>query len=284
MMLRHVGALCLSVAALAACSRGVGPDAAPTASKGVPPALTVATVDFASTWLVEQVGGKAVESDRITAAQLATTSADLFAYIPGLDPVVDAAVTTLPEEQVIDLTQDVKVLDDPLDPARPDPNVWFDPAAVAQMAATLGEYLIDASPTAYEAQRYYGLRSLALQDRAQSLDTDAQERFDACRIGTLVVDRPILTYLAHAYAFDQIPLGLWKPRKAPVEALYYTPDAAARARRAAAQQDVRPVVIDQMTRDAPDEDLLQGVTDVMDRIAANQDCPRIKPVSTDRPG
>lgn len=92
-----LAALALTAIALAGCTRGVVEGGDPTASAGVPPAITVATVDFPSFWLAERIGGDAVEIDEIDASEVAASQADLFAYVPGLDPQVDAAAATLPE-------------------------------------------------------------------------------------------------------------------------------------------------------------------------------------------
>lgn len=246
--------------------------------------MSVATVDFPSTWLAEQVGGKAVDLQRIAAAEAASTDADFLAYIPGLDPEVDAAAAKLPEDRVIDLTEDINPLASPRDANVTDPYVWFNPVNVGSMAQTLGHALADASPTPYEASQYYGLRALATQETALGVDETFQERFDACRNGDLVVEAPVLTYLAQAYAFEQIPLILWDPRKKPAGAVYFTADADVAARKAAAKANVPAVPIDTLVDRAPHDNLLLGLTHLGRQIAAHQDCPRVAPTSTDRPG
>src|SRR5690606_23818870 len=88
---RRLAAAGLSVLALAGCTRGVVEGGDPTASAGIPPAITVATADFPSFWLAEQIGGDAAEVETVDPAEVADTDADLFAYVPGIDPEVDAA-------------------------------------------------------------------------------------------------------------------------------------------------------------------------------------------------
>ena len=53
---------------------------------------------------------------------------------------------------------------------------------------------------------------------------------------------------------------------------------------AAAAAGVRALPVDTLTEGAPQDDLLQGVLDIADEIAAAQDCPLLTPSATDRPG
>ena len=92
----------------------------------------------------------------------------------------------------------------------------------------------------------------------------------------MVVEAPVLTYLARAYAFDQVPLILWKPGEQRVESLYYTVDAQAAVQTAAKRNGIDTVPVDTFTESAPEEDLLQGLLDLGDQIAAHQDCPRLR--------
>ena len=62
-----------------------------------------------------------------------------------------------------------------------------------------------ASATQFEALQYYGLRALSVQSDALAVDQRLQDQFNPCQIATLVVEAPVLTYLAKAYAFDQVP-------------------------------------------------------------------------------
>lgn len=283
-MIRNV-TLCLAVAGLAltGCTRNAA-DAKPTVSAGVPPVVSVATVDFPSTWIAEQVGGDASQVRRVEASALSTEDTDLVAYIPGLDPEVDAAVAALAPDRVVDLTDDVARVASPRDPETKDPYVWFDPVNVATMAQTLGAAMGKASPTEFEADQYYGLRALSVQAEALDVDQRLQERFNPCRVSTLVVEAPVLTYLARAYAFTQVPLTSWEPAKQPVDAVYYTLDAESAVRKAAAVRAITALPVDTLTESAPEDDLLQGVIDLGDEIAAHQDCPLVTPSSSDRPG
>ncbi len=277
--------LCLALAAvtLTGCTRNAA-DARPTVSAGVPPAVTVATVDFPSTWITERVGGDAAEVTRIRDDELAATDADLVAYVPGLDPAVDAAVAALPEERVVDMTADVGKIANPRDPETKDPFVWFDPVNVGTMAQTVGEAMGKASAREFEAYQYYGLRALSVQAEALDVDQRLQEQFNPCRIPTLVVEAPVLGYLARAYAFTQVPLISWRPDKQPVQAVYFTIDAEPAVRRAARAERVQALPVDTLTDAAPEGDLLQGIVDLGDQIAAHQDCPLVTPSSSDRPG
>ncbi|MCU0278494.1 MAG: metal ABC transporter substrate-binding protein [Candidatus Nanopelagicales bacterium] len=279
-----VAALLLVMVFATGCSRNVGTATDPTASAGVPPAVTVAAVDFPSFWLAQEVGGDAIELDRIVASQVAGTTADVFAYIPGLDPAVDQAAAALPPGKAVDLTAEVGLAASPRDPKTKDPYVWFDPVNISPMAQTLTAALIAVSPTEFEASQYYGLRALSLEGEALEVDQRLQEQFNPCRIPTLVVESPVLTYLARAYAFDQVPLILWKPADQPVTALYFTIDAEPAVEQAADNAGLSAVGVDTFTESAPEEDLLQGLLDLGDAIAANQDCPLVTPSSSDRPG
>jgi zinc transport system substrate-binding protein len=283
-MIRNAS-LCLALAALSlsGCTRNAA-DAKPTVSAGVPPVVTVATVDFPSTWVAEQVGGDAGRIERISAPELASSDADLIAYVPGLDPTVDAELAMLPQAHVVDLTADVGQITSPRDPQTKDPFVWFDPVNVATMAQTLGEAMARASATEFEAYQYYGLRALNVQAEALAVDQRLQEQFNPCRIPTLVVEAPVLTYLARAYAFTQVPLIAWKPSRQQVEAVYYTLDGEPAVRAAASANGVIAVPVDTLTESAPEEDLLQGIIDLGDEIAAHQDCPLVTPSASDRPG
>lgn len=282
-MIARLTAGLVALAALAGCTRGVG-SAAPTTSAGVPPVLRVAVVDFPSSWLADRVGGDAVEVRRVSAAELSGTDADLVAYVPGLDPGVDAAAAGLPEDHVVDLTSDISRLADPRDRTRRDPYVWFDPVNVATMAGTLGTAMARVSSVRYVATQYYGVRSLQVQGDALAVDQRLQERLSPCRIPTLVVEAPVLGYLARAYALTQVPLIAWRPARDPVRALYFTLDAEPAVRKASRISGVRALPVNTLTERAPNDDLLQGVVEVGDEIAAHQDCPFVVPRSTDRPG
>jgi zinc transport system substrate-binding protein len=269
--------------ALAGCTRNAS-DADPTASAGVPPALRIAAVDFPSAWLAEQVGGDGADVRRIAADEVAGTDADLFVYVPGLNPQVDEAAATLPPEKVVDTTDDVNRVASPRDPDVKDPYVWFDPVNVGAMARTVGTAMSKASPTEFEAYQFYGLRAFAVQNEALGVDQRLQEQLNPCRIATLVVEAPVLTYLAKAYAFDQVPLIAWKPDQQQVRAAYFTLDAQAAVERAAAANGVQAVPVDTLTESAPEEDLLQGLLDLGDEVSSHQDCPLVTPSSSDRPG
>jgi zinc transport system substrate-binding protein len=282
--MRHWAAagLCLL---LAACSRNVGATDEPSASAGVPAPIEVAVADFPSQWLAERVGGEGVRVTRVAPGALAEPDADLVAVIPGLDPVADAAVKTLPDEQVVDLLEDVRQITSPRDDRVKDPYVWFDPVTIGTMAQSLSAALVEASPTQVVAFEYYGLRALSLQGDALSLDQRLQERLNPCRIATLVVEAPVLTYLARAYALNQVPLILWGSRAgSDVTALYYTPDAEPAVRRVAERRGLRAVGVNTLTAEAPQDDLLLGVEEVGMSVAANQDCPYSTPTAGDRPG
>jgi len=272
-----------AVTALVGCTRNVASEEV-TASAGVPPAVTVAAVDFPSFWLAEQVGGEGAEVDRISPTEVAASGADLFAYVPGLDPQVDAAVAGLPPEQVVDLTDDVGQIATPQDPEVRDPHVWLDPVNVGTMAQTLGAAMVEVSPARFEAHQFYGLRAFAVQNEALGVDQRLQEQLNPCRVGTLVAQEPVLTYFARAYAFDQVPLTSWRPRQDPVAALYFTPDSAAAARKAAGTKGLQAVPVDSLTVSAPQDDLLQGLLDLGTQISRHQDCPLVTPSSSDRPG
>lgn len=272
-------ALCL----LAGCSRGAG-TAAPTPSSGVPPAVSVAVADFPSSWLVERVGGEAVDVRTVSGTDLARSDADLVAYVPSINPDVDAAVATLPAEQVVDLTADIKRLADPSDRDKRDPYVWFDPVNVATMARTLSTAMAESSAIRYLATQYYGVRSLDVEADSLAADQRMQEILSPCRIPTLVVEAPVLGYLARSYAFTQVPLILWRPKNDPVRALYFTIDAENAVKRAAARSGAKALPVDTLTEKAPNDDLLQGVLEVAQEIADHQDCPLVKPKATDRPG
>ncbi len=274
----------LLAASLTACTRNVGTATDPTASAGIPPAVTVAAVDFPSAWLAERVGGDGAEVEIITSDEVPGTEADLFVYVPGLDPVVDAAAADLPEDRVVDVTEEVNRVASPRDPEVRDPYVWFDPITIGTMAASVADRMTKASPTQFEAFQFYGLRSLAVQNESLQVDQRLQEIFNPCRIPTLVVEAPVLTYLAKAYAFDQVPLIAWEPQTDPVRAVYYTLDAQPAVEEAAAANGVDAVPVDTFTRSAPEDDLLQGLLDLGDVIAEHQDCPLVTPSSSDRPG
>ena len=270
--------------ALAGCTRGVAEGTDPTASAGIPPALRVAAVDFPSAWLAEQVGGDGAQVERIDADEVATSEADLFVYIPGLDEQVDAAADDLPAERALNLTDDVTRIASPRDPEVKDPYVWFDPLNVATMAQTLGTAMSKVSPTPFEAYQFYGLRAFSVQNEALQVDQRLQEQLNPCRVATLVVEAPVLTYFARAYAFDQVPLISWDPQRDPVSALYYTLDAEPAVREEAARTGTTPVPVDTLTESAPEEDLLQGLLDTAAQVADHQNCPLVTPSSSDRPG
>ena len=141
-----------AVLGLVGCTRNVGTATDPTASAGIPPALTVATVDLK--WLSERVGGDAVEVPRSARPRWLQTDADLLVYVPGLDAQVDAAAAGLPQDRVIDVTGDVNLVASARDAELRDPYVWFDPVNVGTMAQTVAAGLTSASPTMFEASRF----------------------------------------------------------------------------------------------------------------------------------
>lgn len=271
------GAAALVVLIAAGCTRDAS-DPAPTMSAGLPPAVTVAAADFPSEWIARQVGGEAVAVRRIPAAQIPTADVDLIVYVPGLDTAVDRAVQPLQMNEVVNLVQDVSQVGRPGAPAVKDPYVWFDPVNVSTMGATLSSRLAQASERPFEASQYYGVRALKLQGEALQVDQRLQEVLNPCRIPTLVVQRPILTYLAKVYGFSQVTPDDWRPAKQPVTAVYYTPDASRTT------AGIPAVTLNPLTRSAPRDDLLQGVLDTADTIASHQDCPLVTPQTSDRPG
>lgn len=285
MRTRGLAALgCLTAVALTGCTRGVAEGGDPTASAGIPPAITVAAVDFPSFWLAEQIGGDAVEAEQITSTEVAGTQADLFAYVPGLDPEVDAAAAALPAEQVVDLSEDVGRIGSPRDPDVKDPYIWFDPINVSTMAQTLGTAMAKANPAAFEAYQFYGLRTFSIQSESLQVDQRLQEQLNPCRVATLVVEAPVLTYFARAYAFDQVPLISWEPATDPVPAVYYTIDAETAVREAAGAHGAQAIPVDTLTESAPEDDLLQGLLDLGEEVARHQNCPLVTPSSSDRAG
>ena len=281
---RRLAAAGLSVLALAGCTRGVVEGGDPTASAGIPPAITVATADFPSFWLAEQIGGDAAEVETVDPAEVADTDADLFAYVPGIDAEVDAAAATLPADRVVDLSEDVSRIGSPRDVEVKDPYIWFDPVNISTMAQTLGTAMSKANPAAFEAYQFYGLRTISVQSEALQVDQRLQEQLNPCRVATLVVEAPVLTYFARAYAFDQVPLISWEPANDPVPALYYTIDAEAAVRKAAGANGAQSIGVDTFTQSAPEDDLLQGLLDLGDEVARHQNCPLVTPSSSDRPG
>ena len=284
MRARTLVALTLVAIVLAACTRGVSEGGDPTASAGVPPVITVAASDFPSMWLAERIGGDAVEVQQISASEVADTDADLFAYVPGIDAEVDMAAEALPADQVVDDSEDVNRIASPRDPDVKDPYIWFDPINVSTMAQTLGTAMAEANPAAFEAYQFYGLRTFAVQNESLQVDQRLQEQLNPCRVATLVVEAPVLTYFARAYAFDQVPLISWDPVAEPVPALYFTIDAEPAVREAAAESDAEAIGVDTLTESAPEEDLLQGLLDLGDEVSKHQDCPLVTPSSSDRPG
>lgn len=266
---------------LVGCTRATPPDAQPSVSAGIPSAVTVATADFPSAWLAERVGGKAVEVLRLRPAELADSDADLLAYVPGLDPQVDAAAEQF--ETTVDLTADLTTVASPRDPQVRDPYVWFDPLNIGTMSQTMANALTQNSQTKFEASQFYGLRAFAVQNESLQVDQQLQEKLNPCRIATLVVEAPVLTYFARSYAFTQVPLIAWRPTRDPIEAVYFTLDAEPAVRKAARAAGVKALPVDTLTQGAPRDDLLQGVLNLSDLIAAHQNCPLVKPQATDRP-
>jgi zinc transport system substrate-binding protein len=279
-----LAALGFAALALVGCTRGVVEGGDPTASAGVPPAITVAVADFPSTWLAQRIGGDAVEVERLAPEDVPGTQADLFAYVPGLDAGVDTAAAALPSEQVVDLSEDVNRIASPRDSAVKDPYIWFDPINISAMAQTLGTAMAKANPAAFEAYQFYGLRTFSVQNESLEVDQRLQEQLNPCRVATLVVEAPVLTYFARAYAFDQIPLISWEPSKDPVPALYFTIDAEAAVRKSAETHGAQAVPVDTLTESAPEDDLLQGLLDLGEEVADHQNCPLVSPRSSDRPG
>ena len=186
----------------------------------------------------------------------------------------------------MDLTDDVSRIASPRDPEVNDPYVWFDPVNVGTMAQTLGTAMGKASPTQFEAYQFYGLRAFSVQNEALRVDQRLQEQFNPCRIATLVVEAPVLTYFARAYAFDQVPLIAWEPeQRAGERRCTYTLDAAAcGARGGRCAHGVTGGPGGHPDRiGAPRTTCCRGCSTSATRSPTHQDCPLVTPSSSDRP-
>lgn len=282
--MRRAAALALAaVLATGACTRNAAEEPQPARSDGGLPVVTVAALDFPSAWLAETVGGDAVEVVRVGAADVGTADTDLVAYVKGISADVDEAVGQLPSDQVVDVSADTAKIASPRDVDVKDPYLWFDPVNVGTMAQTLGTAMGEANERAFEAYQYYGLRALDVQTQALDVDQFLQERLNPCRIETLVVEAPVLQYMARAYALTLVPLIEYKPAEHKVQALYYTLDAQAAVEKAASSEGVKAVAVDTLTEGAPEDDLLQGVLSVGEAVADHQNCPLVTPSASDRP-
>jgi zinc transport system substrate-binding protein len=214
--------------ALAACGGGSDPASQPSTS-GADPSLTVAVSHYPVQFLVEQIGGDAVEAVNLTTPgtephdveltpqQVAELqdSAAVF-YIAGFQPAIDDAVgeasgTTVGLSAGLTLREAEEHAGDETHGST-DPHVWLDPVLMQQMAATVTQTLSAASP---ENQQTFEANAEQLQSELEALNTEWSQGTASCEIKTMVVSHEAFGYLADQYGFDQRGISGLSPENEP---------------------------------------------------------------------
>jgi zinc transport system substrate-binding protein len=213
--------------ALTACSgtSGDGAGAAPAGSSGSVPAgpITVVTSFYPLEYLVERVGGSAVEVTNLAAlgaephdleltpkdvARIA--EADQVVYLSGFQPAVDDAVAA----QAADTSWDVAAAADlsltytPIEEGSTatdeagstDPHFWLDPTRYAQVAEALADEFSALSPPDAED---FAANAAAVTAELTALDAEWSAATGTCVSRDLVTSHNAFGYLAERYGFVQ---------------------------------------------------------------------------------
>lgn len=207
----RLAALLLATALLAGCSADDG---------GGRPQVAVAAYPFA--WLVQQVGGDAVQLVDLSqgtephdvelgprqAARLQT--ADLVVTLKGFQPALDDAITD--PRKVLDLREavDEQAASSDLgdEEGGLDPHVWLDPVRMAQAATALGDRLERIAPGSRA-------RAAATVSALTALDARFRDGLAGCERHELVTSHTAFGYLARRYDLEQVGVSGTSPEAEP---------------------------------------------------------------------
>ncbi len=184
---------------------------------------TIAASFYPLAWVAEQVAGDRAVVTNLTNpgtephdAELSVTqaaalaSATVILYEKGLQPSVDAAVTSA-SGRVVEATEYASLMT-PKGEAQADPHFWLDPTQLAKVA----EGFTTALAKADEANAdYYRARFGLLQRRLAELDRDWQRGLNNCTNRTLVVTHRSFGYLGQRYGLTIVPIAGLSPDAEP---------------------------------------------------------------------
>ena len=231
-MIRIAALAAAGVLTLAACGGSSDPASQPSTS-GADPSLTVAVSHYPVQFLVEKIGGDAVEAVNLTTPgtephdveltpqQVAELQdSDAVFYIAGFQPAIDDAVgeasgTTVDLSAGLTLREAQEHAGDEAhdeEHGSTDPHVWLDPVLMQQMAATVTQTLSAASP---ENQQTFEANAEQLQSELEALNTEWSQGTANCAIKTMVVSHEAFGYLADQYGFDQRGISGLSPENEP---------------------------------------------------------------------
>ena len=202
-----LGALPL-VGLLAACSGGSSHDGTHVVASFYP---------FA--FVAEQVGGRAVEVDNLTAPGTephdielrpkqvgAIQEADLVVYQRGFQTAVDDAVDRAHRDDA----ELVDVAD--LVPSTRDPHTWLDPHTMIAVTRAVRAKLSEADPDHAAA---YTANATRLEQQLDDLDHDLAAGLRTCRTRTIVTSHAAFGHLAARYDLHQVPIAGIDPMNEP---------------------------------------------------------------------
>lgn len=227
-MIRFAALAAAGTLALAAC--GTSSDSAPEPSAS---SLTVAVSHYPVQFLVERIGGDAVDAVNLTTPgtephdveltpqQVAEVQdASAVFYISGFQPAIDDAIGEA-GGTTVDLAQGLPLRDAEThsedgghadDHGSTDPHVWLNPVLMQQMADTVTETLSTASP---ENRQTFEANAAQLQSELEALNTEWSQGTANCAIKTMVVSHEAFGYLADQYGFDQRGISGLSPENEP---------------------------------------------------------------------
>jgi len=236
-MIRPILAASFTVALLAGCS-----SAESATETSEPAATTVVASHYPVQFLVDSIGGDAVDVETLTAPgaephdleltpqQVAQVQdATAVFYIGGFQPAVDDAVAEASGTSV-DLSEGLPLLEaehsdehsdeaehsdehsDEAEHGSTDPHVWLDPVPMGQMATTVADTLSASDP---DNAATFEANATALQEQLASLDADWSDGTAGCQIPTMVVSHEAFGYPAAQYGFEQKGIAGLSPETEP---------------------------------------------------------------------
>jgi len=226
---------CVRLAALAATAALCAAACAADDGAGETSTLTVATAFYPLQYVVQRVGGDAVDVTSLTPPgaephdlELAPQDlarlqdADLVVYLSGFQPAVDEAVgqdlgpVVLDTADSADLTLTFTALEEgeaQTDEAgSTDPHFWLDPQRLAAVAGSVQEALAAADPG--HAATFE--RNLAtLRADLDELDARLHRGLADCEVTDLVTSHNAFGYLAQRYGLKQVGIAGLSPESEP---------------------------------------------------------------------
>ncbi|MCU1691631.1 MAG: periplasmic solute binding protein [Frankiales bacterium] len=203
----------LAVALLAGCTSGDAGDGRPE----------VATAAYPFAWLVQQVGGDAVQLVDLSQGSVEPhelelgprqvarlQSADVVVSLKGFQPALDDAVED--PRKVLDLGRAVQQEQASSDLGDEegglDPHVWLDPLRMAAAATALGERLERVAPGSRA-------RAATTVQELTALDARFRDGLAGCERRDLVTSHTAFAYLAGRYDLEQVGVSGASPESEP---------------------------------------------------------------------